>query len=154
MAPLPVPDLRALPAVDDLAEVAGVALFVRRAQAVRPAFRLGTDNAATVAEICARLDGLPLAIELAAARVKALGAEQILARLRDRFRLLTAPSRVAPDRHWSLRRAVDWSYGLLTEAERALFRSLSVFAAAGSWRPRRRWVRGNRPVWSASPLKT
>ncbi len=77
------------------------------------------------------MDGLPLAVELAAARVKALGVEQILARLRDRFQLLAAPHRAVPERHRSLRRAVDWSYGLLSEAERALFRSLSVFA--GGW---------------------
>jgi len=131
VGPLALPELRGVPPVEDLVEVASMALFVRRAQAVQPAFRLSAGNAATVAEVCVRLDGLPLAIELAAARVKALGVEQILARLRDRFRLLTSPSRLAPDRHRSLRRAVDWSYGLLGEGERALFRSLSVFA--GGW---------------------
>jgi len=131
VGPLALPDLRSLPGVDELVEVASVGLFVQCAQAVQPAFHLGAGNAPTVAEICVRLDGLPLAIELAAARVKALGVEQVLDRLRDRFRLLAAPTRVAPERHRSLRRAVDWSYGLLSEAEQTLFRSLSVFA--GGW---------------------
>jgi predicted ATPase len=90
-----------------------------------------TQNAPAVAEICARLDGIPLAIELAAARVRVLPPEQLLARLDDRFRLLTGGSRTALQRHQTLQATVDWSYDLLTEPEQALFAALGVFA--GGW---------------------
>jgi predicted ATPase/DNA-binding SARP family transcriptional activator len=103
-------------------------LFVERAGAVKPDFDLTLQNAPAVTEICQRLDGIPLAIELAAARVKALSVEQIAARLDDRFNLLTQGSRTALPRHQTLRSTIDWSYDLLTEPERALFRRLSVFA--------------------------
>jgi len=104
-----------------------VELFSDRARRVRPDFRLADHNAAAVTEICRRLDGLPLAIELAAARVRALALAEILDGLRDRFRLLTGGARTAVRRQQTLRAAVDWSHALLTEPERILFRRLAVF---------------------------
>ncbi len=106
-------------------------LFVERARLGDPGFALTSENARAVAQICHRLDGIPLAIELAAGRVKLLSVEQIAARLQDRFKLLTGGSRTATPRHQTLRAAIDWSYELLSEAERALLRRLSVFA--GGW---------------------
>jgi predicted ATPase/DNA-binding SARP family transcriptional activator len=104
-----------------------VGLFVERATAVQPGFELSEANAAAAATICRRLDGLPLAIELAAASVPALGIEYVAAGLDDRFRLLTRGSRTALPRHKTLRAAVDWSYELLDAAERRLFDHLAVF---------------------------
>ena len=126
--PLALPDAQRRPPAAALTRVAAVALFLDRARAVRSDFRLAEHNAPAVAQICRRLDGLPLAIELAAARVRALPVEDLLARLEDRFRLLTGGSRAALARHQTLRAAVDWSYDLLTGPERALFGRLSVFA--------------------------
>jgi predicted ATPase/class 3 adenylate cyclase len=108
-----------------------VALFADRAHAVRPGFEL-QDHRSDVEEICRRLDGIPLAIELAAARTNVLSPAEILARLEDRFRLLTSSPRSADARHRTLRTAVDWSYDLLDEQESALFRRLSVFAGGFS----------------------
>ena len=108
-----------------------VRLFVARAQAVRPGFTLGTGNSAPVATLCRALDGIPLAIELAAARVRVLSVEQIAARLDDRFRLLISGDRTAPARQQTLRATVDWSYAQLGAAEQVLLRRLSVFA--GGW---------------------
>jgi non-specific serine/threonine protein kinase len=108
-----------------------VRLFVDRARAVAPTFALSPQNAAAVAQICWRLDGVPLAIEMAAARVAVLGVEQIASRLDERLRLLTGGGRTAPPRQRTLRAAVDWSHDLLTEDERVVFRRLSVFA--GGW---------------------
>jgi predicted ATPase len=105
-----------------------VRLFVQRAQAATPSFTLTERNAPVVAQICHRLDGVPLAIELAAARVRVLPVEQIAARLDDRFRLLTGGSRTALPRQQTLRALIDWSYDLLTEPEQALLRQLSVFS--------------------------
>jgi Tetratricopeptide repeat/Anaphase-promoting complex subunit 5 len=99
--------------------------------AAYPRFRLTAKNAPAITEICLRLDGIPLAIELAAARTKVFPPEQIAARLDDRFRLLTGGSRAAMERHQTLRALIDWSYDLLSESERALLRRLSVFA--GGW---------------------
>jgi predicted ATPase/class 3 adenylate cyclase len=113
---------------DDLARYAAVRLFAERAMAVVPAFRVTPQNAKSVVQICGHLDGIPLAIELAAVRVKTLAVDQILARLGDRFRLLTRGSRVAPPRHQTLQAAMDWSYDLLGERERAALRRLSAFA--------------------------
>src|SRR3954469_225306 len=104
-----------------------IELFVDRARRVRPDFTVGDDNAAAVAEICTRLDGMPLAIELAAARVRALSVEEIVGGLHDRFRLLTGGARTAVRRQQTLRASVDWSHALLTETERILFRRLAVF---------------------------
>jgi predicted ATPase len=110
--PLQTPDLRRLPSLDELSLVPSVALFIERAQAVTPEFRLTAENAAAVAEICVRLDGLPLALELAAARVKLFSPAAILARLESRFDLLRADTQDRPDRHQTLRAALDWSYQL------------------------------------------
>jgi predicted ATPase/class 3 adenylate cyclase/DNA-binding CsgD family transcriptional regulator len=104
-----------------------IELFTVRARHVRPEFRANDDSRTTVAEICARLDGIPLAIELAAARVRALSPAEILDSLHDRFRLLTGGARTAMRRQQTLRASVDWSHALLTEPERVLFRRLSVF---------------------------
>ena len=104
-----------------------IELFVDRARRVRPEFTITADNAVTVTEICKRLDGMPLAIELAAARVRALSLEEIVGGLHDRFRLLTGGARTAVRRQQTLRASVDWSHALLTETERILFRRLAVF---------------------------
>jgi predicted ATPase/class 3 adenylate cyclase/DNA-binding CsgD family transcriptional regulator len=104
-----------------------IELFTDRARLARPEFVVTDDNAAVVAEICARLDGLPLAIELAAARVRALSLSEILDSLHDRFRLLTGGARTAVRRQQTLRASVDWSHALLTEPERVLFRRLAAF---------------------------
>ena len=102
-------------------------LFIDRARHARPDFVVTDDNAAVVAEICTRLDGLPLAIELAAARVRALSLSEILDSLHDRFRLLTGGARTAVRRQQTLRASVDWSHALLTDPERVLFRRLAAF---------------------------
>jgi predicted ATPase/class 3 adenylate cyclase/DNA-binding CsgD family transcriptional regulator len=104
-----------------------IELFVDRARLVRPDFHITDETSAAVAEICRRLDGMPLAIELAAARVRALSVEEIRDSLHDRFRLLTGGARKAVRRQQTLRASVDWSYALLTEPERVLFRRLAVF---------------------------
>jgi predicted ATPase/class 3 adenylate cyclase len=129
--PLELPDLRRPRDLDALGHTEAVRLFVERAQAVRPAFRLTGENAPTVAEICARLDGLPLAIELAATRIKVLTPAQILPRLERRLSLLTGGARTLPDRQRTLRGAIAWSHDLLPDPERRLFARLSVFA--GGW---------------------
>jgi predicted ATPase/class 3 adenylate cyclase len=128
---LSVPNLTPLPSLEQLMQYESVRLFVDRARLVRPSFSVNDQNASAVAEICHRLDGIPLAIELAAALVRGLTVEQIVERLSDRFRLLTAGTRTALPKHQTLRAAIDWSYELLSRAERALFRRLSVFA--GGW---------------------
>ncbi len=110
VSPLGVPEREAAP--EQLAAVEGVCLFLERARSALPSFALTDRNALAVAEVCRRLDGLPLAIELAAARVRTLGVEQMAARLDDRFRLLTDGSRTAPVRHQTLRAAIEWSHGL------------------------------------------
>jgi non-specific serine/threonine protein kinase len=115
----------------ELAEAEAVELFVERAAAALPTFRLTPENASDVIQVCRRLDGIPLAIELAAARVKVLSMAQLAARLEDCFRLLSAGGRAVVPRQQSLRATIDWSYALLAEPERALFRRLSVFA--GGW---------------------
>ncbi len=118
--------------VHDLEAVDACRLFVERATAVQPTFELTQQNARSVAQLCRRLDGIPLAIELAAARVRTLPVEQIATRLDDRFRLLTGGSRAAVARHQTLRATIDWSYDLLTEAERSVLRRLSVFAGGAT----------------------
>ena len=115
-------------APERLARSEAVRLFVERARLVAPDFALTPENAPSVAEVCRRLDGLPLAIELAAARVRLLRVEQIVARLNDRFRLLTGGSRTTLPRHQTLRAALDWSHDLLSPPEQMLLRRLSVFA--------------------------
>jgi non-specific serine/threonine protein kinase len=123
-------DPRQSPALDDLLRCEALQLFVDRAQAVLPSFDLTVENAHTIAQICARLDGMPLAIELAAACVPMLSVEQLAARLTDRFRLLTRGSRTALQRQQTLRATLDWSYDLLAAREQALFQRLAVFAGS------------------------
>jgi len=130
--PLMLPDVRSIPPVEALSQYPAVALFVQRAVAVKPDFDLTRENAPAVIEICARLDGLPLAIELAAARVKVLSPASLLARLASRLQLLTGGSRDMPQRQQTLRAAIDWSYDLLTAPEQKLFRRLSVFVGGCS----------------------
>jgi predicted ATPase len=127
---LSVPDVRLVPSTskESAARFEAVRLFVARAVAAHPGFVLTDVNAPMVAQICHRLDGIPLAIELAASRVKVLAVEKILARLTDRFQLLTGGSRTALPRQQTLRAAVDWSYELLTSKERTLLNRLGVFA--------------------------
>ncbi len=129
--PLDLPDLSQLPEDEALTQYAAVALFVQRAQAILPTFYLTQTNAHAVAEICVRLDGLPLAIELAAARIKLLPPQVLLARLSQLFQVLINPSRTLHPRHQTLRNALQWSYNLLDGKEQRLFRRLSVFA--GGW---------------------
>jgi predicted ATPase len=124
---LSIPDPQCLPSLDRLTEYEAVRLFIDRALASAPQFAVTSGNAAAVAQVCHRLDGIPLALELAAARVKVLAVEQIAARLDDRFRLLTGGSRTALPRQQTLRAAMDWSYDLLSQNERAVLQRLSVF---------------------------
>jgi predicted ATPase len=128
--PLSVPD-RSQARAADLMAYPAVELFVQRAAAVSPGFCMTDQNADAIVEICSRLDGLPLAIELAAARVNVLSPHQIAERLTDRFRLLTVGSRAAPPHHHTLRALVDWSYELLPPDQQQLFERLAVFA--GGW---------------------
>ena len=125
---LSLPDLRRMPNTDGLSWYESVRLFVERTDAVKPTFELTEQNAPSVAKICYRLDGIPLAIELAAARTKVLSTEEISERLDDCFGLLTAGNRTALPHHRTLRATMDWSHELLPEQERILFRRLSVFS--------------------------
>jgi predicted ATPase len=126
--PLATPDLRLHEGPERLSQYESVALFIERAMAVKPDFVVTNENAPAVAEISSRLDGLPLAIELAAARINVLPPQAMLARLGDRLSLLSGGARDRPERQQTLRGAIDWSYELLSEDERALFRRLAVFA--------------------------
>jgi predicted ATPase/transcriptional regulator with XRE-family HTH domain len=130
--PLALPNSTELVSEQGVLCFGAVALFVARARAVSPDFALTSDNAELVAEICRRLDGLPLAIELAAPRIKLLPPQALLEQLECRLALLTNGARDLPGRHQSLRAALDWSHDLLGTAERALFRRLAVFAGGGS----------------------
>ncbi|MGH2406557.1 MAG: ATP-binding protein, partial [Candidatus Limnocylindrales bacterium] len=132
IASLGTPDASQSVRARDLVDVPAVRLFVDRARAVQPGFNVTDQNAAAVAQLTRRLDGIPLAIELAAARVRTLPVEQIAARLDDRFRLLTGGSRTSVARHQTLRATIDWSYDLLTEPERAVLRRLSAFAGGAT----------------------
>ena len=129
--PLAAPDPAQPPPLDTLAGYPAVRLFVARARAQQPGFTLTEGNAPAVAALCRRLDGIPLAIELAAARVPALPVEQLAARVGNALRLLTAGGRTAPSRQQTLRAALDWSHALLPPPEQQLFRRLAVFA--GGW---------------------
>jgi predicted ATPase/DNA-binding SARP family transcriptional activator/Flp pilus assembly protein TadD len=125
--PLALPDLEQLPPAAELAQFAAVALFLERARLARPDFALSESNAAAVAEICVRLDGLPLAIELAAAQIKLFGPVAMLAQLAKRLDFLRLRARNLPERQQTLRATIDWSYNLLDESEKQLFYSLAVF---------------------------
>jgi predicted ATPase/DNA-binding SARP family transcriptional activator len=128
--PLGLPPEGDAVSVDEALQAAAVELFVERARAARPGFVLADGDAAAVAQICRRLDGLPLALELAAARIKVLAPRDLAKRLDDAFSLLTGGARTAPARHRTLRATLDWSYRLLAEPERAVLRRLSVFAGS------------------------
>jgi predicted ATPase len=126
---LSTPDPRRLPpSVESVADFAAVRLFVERARAVLPSFALAEHNVGVVAQVCARLDGLPLALELAAARMRVLNVRQILERLDDSFRVLGPGSRTAPSRQQTLGATLDWSYQLLSEPEQRLLHRVAVFA--------------------------
>jgi predicted ATPase/class 3 adenylate cyclase len=126
--PLALPDPERPPSVARLTHYEAVRLFVERARAAKADFSVTNDNAPAVAEICHRLDGLPLAIELAAARIKVLSPQKMLERLGNRLRLLTGGARDLPERQRTLRSTIEWSYGLLDKGEKVLFARLSVFA--------------------------
>ncbi|HUG33889.1 MAG TPA: adenylate/guanylate cyclase domain-containing protein, partial [Anaerolineales bacterium] len=128
---LSLPDANHLPPLDQLSQYEAVELFIERALLAQPHFIVTKNNAPAIAQICSRLDGIPLAIELAASRVSALSADQIAARLDDRFRLLTGGARTSLPRHQTLRATIDWSYDLLSENEKILLRRLAVFV--GGW---------------------
>jgi predicted ATPase/transcriptional regulator with XRE-family HTH domain len=125
--PLDTPDLAQADAPEDLSRYAAVTLFVQRAQAVKPSFAATPALAPIIAAICARLDGIPLALELAAARIKLLSPQALLARLDDSLALLTNGAADLPERQQTMRRAIEWSYDLLNAAEQRLFRRLAVF---------------------------
>ena len=129
--PLSVPEREPTPPSEELEGYESVRLFVERARGRDPSFSLSPKNALAVAEICSRLEGIPLAIELAAARAGTLSVEQILQRLEDSLKLLRGGSRTQMAKHRTLRGALDWSFELLSEDEKELFRRLSVFA--GGW---------------------
>ncbi|HEU4772844.1 MAG TPA: helix-turn-helix domain-containing protein, partial [Candidatus Udaeobacter sp.] len=126
---LGLPDIQQT--LEQFRDYESVRLFEERAQLAQPDFKLTMENAASVAQICSRLDGMPLAIELAAARVNIFSTAQIAARLDDRFNLLTGGSRTALPRQQTIRASIDWSWNLISESERALLRRLTVFA--GGW---------------------
>lgn len=127
---LEAPNPKQLPPPDDLATYPAIKLFVQRAQSVKPGFTLNASNTAAVAEICRRLDGLPLAIELAAASIRLLSAQAVLARLEERSDLPSSRARDLPDRQRTLRASIGWSYDLLAADEKALFRRLSIFTGS------------------------
>ncbi|MGH3086497.1 MAG: response regulator [Rubrobacteraceae bacterium] len=129
--PLTAPDEGRLPPVGDLARYEAVRLFLERTRSRLPAFELTAENAGAVVEACRKLEGIPLAIELASARVATLAVEQVAERLNDSLKLLTLGGRTADPRHQTMRATLDWSHDLLDEAERKLLRRLSVFA--GGW---------------------
>jgi predicted ATPase len=128
---LGLPSVEKLPTVESFSQYEAVSLFIDRAKSAVPNFVVANENAPAVAQICYRLDGIPLAIELAAAKLHVLSVEQIAQRLDDRFRLLTSSTRVRLERHQTLRAAIDWSYNLLSPSEQILLRRLSVFV--GGW---------------------
>jgi predicted ATPase/class 3 adenylate cyclase len=128
---LEIPNPKLQISIEQLTQYNAVRLFVERATQALSTFRMTNDNAPAIAQICFQLDGIPLAIELAASRVKALAVDKITERLEDRFRLLTGGSRTALPRQKTLRALIDWSYDLLSEPERVLLQRLSVFA--GGW---------------------
>ena len=130
---LALPDSRRLPDLVELTQYEAVALFIERAQAVKPDFQVTNANAPAVAEICTRLDGLPLAIELAAARIKLFPSQALLTRLGQRLTLLTSGARDVPARQQTLRKTIQWSYDLLAAQEKHLFQRLSVFVDGCTW---------------------
>ncbi len=128
---LTIPDINHLPGFDEFSKFEAIQLFIERAALAKPNFTATKENMSAIVQICSRLDGIPLAIELAASRVKALSVDQIAKRLDDRFHLLTGGSRTALPRQQTLRATIDWSYNLLSEQEKSLLRNLTVFS--GGW---------------------
>jgi predicted ATPase/class 3 adenylate cyclase/Tfp pilus assembly protein PilF len=126
--PLTLPDLKSPPSLERLTQYEAVGLFVERARAIKPDFKVTNESAPAVAEICVRLDGLPLAIELAAARIKMLPPKAMLQRLSSRLKLLTGGARDLPERQRTLRATIEWSHALLDEGEQLLFARLAVFS--------------------------
>jgi predicted ATPase/class 3 adenylate cyclase len=131
VTPLPVPDPLLPQPIHEIEEYAAVRLFLDRARYLAPSFQLTAENATSVKTICHKLDGMPLALELAAARVKQLGVDQLAVRLDDRFRLLSSGSRTAIPRQQTLRALIDWSHALLSDEEKVLLRRVSLFS--GGW---------------------
>jgi predicted ATPase len=129
---LELPDERDMVTADAADQFAAVRLFVERARQALPTFRLTDQNVASVVQLCRRLDGMPLALELAAARIRTLPVEQLASRLDDRFRLLTGGNRLSVPRQQTLRATIDWSHDLLSQEERAVFRRLAAFAGGCS----------------------
>ena len=127
LPPLDLPDLDCLPPMEELSQVDAMKLFVQRASAVKPSFDLDTKNAAAIATICTRLEGLPLAIELAAPHLRMMEPQMILSRLEKRLMMLGGGARDLPERHQTLRECIAWSYNLLEESEQKLFTRLAVF---------------------------
>jgi predicted ATPase len=126
--PQAVPETNSSMSIDQISQFEAVALFCGRVTAATGQFELSADNHAAVVQLCRQLDGMPLALELAAVRTRALGVQEIVTRLKDRFDLLKGGSRSAVPRQQTLRAAIDWSYDLLPPDEQALFRKLAVFA--------------------------
>jgi class 3 adenylate cyclase len=134
--PLSIPDTKRLPPIEVLSQYEAVRLFIERAGAAKAGFEITSENAPAVAEICARLDGLPLAIELAAARIKLLPPKVLLTRLANRLKLLTGGAKDLPARQRTLRGAIEWSHDLLEEGEKTLFaRGSRSSRGAAPWRP-------------------
>ncbi|MBN9387575.1 MAG: tetratricopeptide repeat protein [Chloroflexi bacterium] len=129
---LALPDLNSPLSIETLADNSAIQLFVQRAQSIKADFEITPQNALSVAQICTRLDGLPLAIELAATRIRLFSPKLLLARLEHRLPMLTGGSSNLPERHQTVRATIQWSYTLLEEAEKALFARLSVFAGGGT----------------------
>lgn len=125
--PMSLPDRKHLPALDRLTGYEAIRLFVERASALKPGFAINKDNAPAIVEICHRLDGLPLAIELAAARIRALSPQSMLTRLQSRLQLVASKDQDVPTRQQTLRNTIDWSYNLLDDAERTLFQRMATF---------------------------
>ena len=150
---LELPDLHHLPPPATLVDYEGIRLFAERAALSQPGFAVTAGNAASVTQICHRLDGIPLAIEFAAARVKVLSADQIAARLDDRFRLLTAGAKKTLPRHQTLRATMDWSYDLLSAQERTVCVACPCLRGVGCWtqpRPSARAMGWRQPTsWTA-----
>lgn len=132
VTPLELPDIKRLPPLERLTQYEAVALFIERATDVRTDFQVTNDNAPAIAEICARLDGLPLAIELAAARIKILPPHSLLTRLDQRLKFLTGGARDLPTRQQTLHGAIEWSYDLLGQGHKQFFRRMSVFSGGSS----------------------
>lgn len=149
---LALPDPDHLPDSESISEYPSVALFLQRALSIKPDFAITNENARTIAEICVRLDGLPLAIELAAARIKLLSPQKLLERLDHRLQVLTGGARDAPERHQTLRNTIKWSYDLLSAEEQRLFSRLSVFVG-GCTLEAAEAICGHPPVGAALPLQ-